>query len=448
MHDSELHQEPNNYLRGRDLLIARGIWGGLVLLTLGMFLAAIPFRFQQLVTVTSQGDPTRALLATVEAAWLASRGVSVTAYALFFLALETAFAAVFLVLGLLIFAHKSREGLGMFASLALITFGVIAPGTARVLDDGSGSILEGLVHVVQNIGWVSFTLCFFIFPDGRFVPRWTRWSLIPFVAWAAAWLVVPWANPFNWSLAWMLTGVLFLFSCGLLAQVYRYFFVSTRLQRVQTRWVVYAFGIATLGIVVFLTPSLLPETSTPGAPRVLYHLIGIPIFAFSLLLIPISINIAILRYRLWDIDILIRRTLVYGVLTATLVVVYLATIIFSQQAFRLITGQSSDLTIIISTLVIAALFHPLRRRVQDVIDRRFYRRKYDAQKVLERFAQTARDETDLERLSEQLLQVVDETMQPTHVSLWLTSPLHPSPSRRGDGGEVRNAFRNASETIN
>jgi amino acid transporter len=164
--------------------------------------------------------------------------------------------------------------------------------------------------------------------------------------------------------------------------------------------------------------------------RVLYHMIGIAIFAFSLLTIPISINIAILRYRLWDIDLLIRRTLIYGVLTVLLILIYFASIVLMLAVLgpivgkvvgdRLI-GQASSLVPTLATLAIAALFNPLRRRVQDAIDRRFYRRKYDAHQVLARFAATVRDETDLQKLSEQLLEVVDESMQPASVSLWLKS---------------------------
>ena len=413
-------QQESNILRGVDFVVARGIWLALVLIALGIFLTAIPFRYWQLITVTPQGDNPLVILAPIEAEWLAAHGISLTAYALYFLALETIFAFTYITLGLIIYLRKSREVLGLFASLALITFGVLVPGTSRVLDDGSGSILEFSLHLVQNIGWVTFTMCFFIFPDGRFVPSWTRWLLIPFVAWAAAWLTFPLANPFNWQLWLMLIGFLFLFGCGFLSQLYRYFFVSTSEQKLQTRWVLYAFGVATLGVGIFLAPGILiPETRDPGAIRVLYHMIGVATFAFSLLLIPISINIGIMRYRLWNIDIIIRRTLVYGMLTATLLCLYLFSIIVLQQVFVLFTGASNDLAIISSTLGIAALFNPLRQRIQHAIDRRFYRSKYDAQLVLARFAAKLRDQVELDTLTREVLHVVDETMQPTSISLWL-----------------------------
>ena len=139
---------------------------------------------------------------------------------------------------------------------------------------------------------------------------------------------------------------------------------------------------------------------------------------------PIAIGIAILRYRLYDIDIIINRTLVYGTLTVTLLAVYFGGVATAQLVLRTLTGQerAPQLAVVISTLVIAALFNPLRRRVQDFIDRRFYRRKYDARKTLAAFSKKLRDERDVDALNSELLSTVRETVQPEHVSLWLREP--------------------------
>ncbi len=147
----------------------------------------------------------------------------------------------------------------------------------------------------------------------------------------------------------------------------------------------------------------------------------------AMLLIPAAIGVAILRYRLWDIDVIIRKTLLYAVLTALLALVYFGVVIILQGLFSRLAGvaEGSTLAVVISTLAIAALFSPLRRRIQDGIDRRFYRKKYNAQQVLAQFAQTARDETDLDALLAELTRVVDETLQPEHVSIWLQDTKSP-----------------------
>ena len=135
--------------------------------------------------------------------------------------------------------------------------------------------------------------------------------------------------------------------------------------------------------------------------------------------IPVAVGVAILRHRLYDIDLLINRTLVYGSLTAMLIALYFGDIVVLQRVFVLLTGEKSTLAVVASTLLIAALFNPLRHSIQSIIDRRFYRRKYDARKTLEAFSVKLRDETDLEALNDKLVSVVRETMQPAYVSLWL-----------------------------
>ena len=153
--------------------------------------------------------------------------------------------------------------------------------------------------------------------------------------------------------------------------------------------------------------------------------------------IPISIGIAILRYRLYEIDTLINRTLVYGVLSAFLALVYFGGVSATEAIFRALTDQEQQpqLAVVVSTLVIAAPFNPLRRRIQSFIDRRFYRRKYDAAKTLEAFSTKLRDETDLEALKGDLVEVVRETMQPAHASLWLRTETA-SEAKRGTSGPL------------
>jgi len=199
-------------------------------------------------------------------------------------------------------------------------------------------------------------------------------------------------------------------------------------ERQQIKWFTYA-AVATVSatILAYIIPGVI-DTPT------WFERLGYALNIVTIPAIPVAIGIAILRYRLYDIDLIINRTLVYGLLTATLAVVYFGGVATTQAIFGALTGQEQQpqLAVVISTLAIAALFIPLRRRIQSFIDRSFYRRKYDARKTLEAFSVKLRDETDLEALRGDLVGVVTETMQPAHVSLW----LRPEPAvRKSEGSE-------------
>jgi hypothetical protein len=201
----------------------------------------------------------------------------------------------------------------------------------------------------------------------------------------------------------VLDGLLFVGIAGAAASVVVRFRRSRGVERQQMKWFLYTAALLLLGPVEGLLPEIVSSV-----------LLGVVLIAM-----PTAIGIAVLRYRLYGIDLVINRTLVYGPLTAMLVLVYLGGVVSLQYAFRALTGQGSQIAIVASTLAIAALFNPLRRWVQEVVDRRFYRRKYDARKTLEAFSAKLRDETDLDALNAELVGVVRETMQPVHVSLWL-----------------------------
>jgi hypothetical protein len=208
----------------------------------------------------------------------------------------------------------------------------------------------------------------------------------------------------------VLGGLLFIGVIGAVASVVVRFRRSRGAEREQMKW----FVCAVVPMLVIPIGDYVPG------------IIGSVAFAGALIALPTAIGIAVLKYRLYDIDVVINRTLVYGSLTAMLVALYFGGIVVLQRVFVILTGQQSTLAVVASTLAIAALFVPLRRRIQSFIDRRFYRRKYDARKTLETFSLKLRDETDLEALNNDLVGVVRETMQPAHVSLW----LRPDPAHR------------------
>jgi hypothetical protein len=279
--------------------------------------------------------------------------------------------------------------------------------------------------------WLIFPLLFVIlyFPTGRLPsPRW-RWLRTLGLGLVVYFVVVgallpevnapgeppPWTVPNPIGIAslefsmpvWI--ALLLTFVVGSVASLFVRFRRADPVERSQLKWLLYAGGVF---LVVYAGAGF-------GADMGGSEIFEVALF-LSILSLPVAIAVAILRYRLYDIDVVIRKTLLYAVLTALLALVYFGSVILLQQLFGALTGiEQSTLAVVISTLAIAALFTPLRRRIQDWIDRRFYRKKYDAQQVLAQFAITARDETDLDALLAELVRVVDETLQPEHVSVWL-----------------------------
>jgi len=207
---------------------------------------------------------------------------------------------------------------------------------------------------------------------------------------------------------------------GPLSQVYRYRKISNAGQRQQTKWVILALMVVFAFEVIGFIGLFFPALTAPNSPTSLVAAFTGSSIDLVMGLIPLSIAIAILRYRLWDVDLLIRRTLVYGALTATLALVFFSGVVLLQQLISGISRtQNSPVAIVISTLLIAALFTPLRNRIQRDIDRRFYRKKYDAARTLEAFSARVREDVELDQLTTHLLAVVEETMQPETAALWL-----------------------------
>jgi hypothetical protein len=407
-----------------ETTISHSSRSAVVVFTLSIFMLSLPAYFAQLQTVCVGVTCVYAYgqLTPGTAQALQNLGLSTGGYAISIFVLAIASAVVFFGVACMLFWRRSDDWMTMFVSLFLVIIGVNFSVQAQATLVTNVQMAWYWSHTVLiGLGWVSFSLLLYLFPDGRFVPRWTR-LLAVFVVASNLFLDVS-PVPISTFPPWML-GAIFLVNggSGVVAQIYRYVRVSGPVQRQQTKWVVFGFAATALVIYGRYVPLLIfPSLNTSSS---FYFLVFTYVYPVGLLLIPLTLGIAILRYRLWDIDILINRTLVYGILTALLAVVYVGLVITLQALFKGVTGQvgASPLVIVISTLAIAALFQPLRHRIQKIIDRRFYRRKYDAVRTLAAFSATLRNEVDLSQLSEQLVAVVQETMQPASVSLWLRTP--------------------------
>jgi len=357
-------------------------------------------------------QPTLASLPAFRAA-----GMSPGFYAVYTGTLEALFTLVFLLVAAVIFWRKSDTRIGLVTALCLITFGV-----NQTSADALATAIPAVaipVHLLQPLSYILLALFLYLFPDGQFIPRWTGVVLL---AWIPLFLMSSVVLPVG-----VFVPLLFIFLLiSLSVQIYRFRRVSTSMQRQQTKWVVFGILISTLGSVGILTA--VSVLGLPQSPGTWGFLVGSALFYLFSALIPLSIGGAIIRSKLWDIDILINKALVYGSLTALLAGVYAGLIIGLESLIELFIRQAAQpFVIVLSTLVIAALFQPLRRRIQALIDRRFYRRKYDAVRTVAAFSATLRNEIDLNQLREQLVAVVQETMQPSHVSLWLRPP---EPSRK------------------
>ena len=352
----------------------------------------------------------------------------------------------FAVVGALLVAKRSTNLIGWIMAAIAFMVAIFNAGGAYatyvMVTRGQPDALAVVGAWTANCYWfVMLALALFylpmLFPDGRLLSR--RWLPVAVVAGiAASGFVLPRAFmdtlPLNEAPGYeidnpigiegvgsvenlpifgvLLNGLLVIAFVGTAASVVVRFRRSRGVERLQMKWFVYVS-------VVFVGGSIL--TSVIGVATGLRWLeqFSFVLSMVALVGLPIAVGIAILRYRLYDIDVVINRTLVYGLLTLLLALMYFGGIVLLQRVFVLLTGQQSTLAVVASTLLIAALFNPLRGRIQAFIDRAFYRRKYDARKTLETFSARLRDETDLEALNSEVVGVVRETIQPAHVSVWL-----------------------------
>jgi hypothetical protein len=356
-----------------------------------------------------------------------------------FIGFICAFGA-FGIVGALIIWQRPGNTLGWVLSAVglLAAWGASADAYVDLASD------ENLLYLVSV--WISLwywfpllglTLIFtpLLFPDARLPsPRWrlVAWgaalslALVVFLAAFKERIKMPGISmdnpvgipgiedPEKSRLGTVLIGSFVLFLVLALASVVVRYLRSGGVQRQQIKWLLLATALSALMVFFEEITRIELDTEVP--------------FAISIALFPAAIAVAIFRYRLYNIDVIINRALVYGSLTAMLALVYVGGVVGLQYAFRSLTGGESQLAIVASTLAIAGLFVPLRRQIQSFIDRRFYRRKYDAAKTLEAFGARLRDETDLESLSNDLVSVVRDTVQPAHVSFWLA----PDRGKEGD----------------
>jgi hypothetical protein len=326
------------------------------------------------------------------------------------------------LVAVIIFWRKSNDLMALLVSLMLVFLEpYLMSGLSNLWLVQPG--WSYLTSALTTVGVCVCVLCFYLFPNGQFAPRWMQGvaliSLGILLCAGLADALIPSSFPYIAQVFAIVAPF-----C-LLSQAYRYWRISTPLQRQQTKWVIVGLVGTILGFLIWVV-------SLVGGWDIYLNqndALSLALNVFFAIL-PISIAFSILRYRLWDIDLILRRTLVYSLLTGLLAFIYFGSVVVLQNVFTNLTGQQSAIAIVISTLTIAALFVPLRNTVQRFIDRRFYRSNYDSAKALAAFSAAIRDETDLEVLSTKLVRVVDTTMQPETIDIWLneSTPASSNPS--------------------
>ena len=369
-------------LRGYALVLARVAWLVVTVVSIGMFAASVPQYYRTEVVTLRSLDVDNPEAVRVG---LQQLGISINVYAWWVLAVLIALVAVFAAVGTVIFWRKPDDPAALFFSLTLVTFGAIWPNSLDSLVARYPS-LDLASKAIGVWGFGSFFLLFYLFPDGRFVPRWTRW---PAAAWMLSTAVVTFFSdsPLSDERAppWFVLLQIVMFPGSMLfAQIYRYRRVSSRVQRQQTRWVMYSLLLALAGFIGTGMLGQIAGIDQPGVPAALYALGSSVTYGLAFMLVPISIGIAILRSRLWDIDIIINRTLVYAMLTTCVVGLYVLTVGYLGALFR---AEENLLFSLLATGLVAVVFQPLREWLQRGVNRLMYGHRDEPYAVISRLGQ-------------------------------------------------------------
>lgn len=372
----------------RSLVLARAAW----LLVAGVAAAILVVSLQGSTEHLLRGSPgltpSHQSLEPATLQALEQLGVGANLYLTYRFAMQLGFTLIFALIGSIIFWRRPDDWMTVFVSLTLIAFSV----TTSSIADGMTSQAPPwpwLINSLQAIGTGGWLLLFLLFPDGWWVPRWTCWLALVWVAVVFLWLLVP-TLPFNmlYGDTWLQTPVgsflvaVVVFNTGVYAQVYRYRHTASAEQRQQTKWVLFGFvATSVAGILRYLPPILFPPLTQPGLPHVLFETISLPITGGLVLWLPLGLGFAILRHRLWEIDILINRTLVYGVLSGSVVGLYVVIVGGLGVLFQ---TRGSLLISLLATGVVAVIFQPLREHLQRAANRLLWGERDDPYAVLSR----------------------------------------------------------------
>jgi signal transduction histidine kinase len=424
---------PPTTLRERWLLIARVAWVVVALLYVGVFISGIPSEFARLQTPCTDAVSCNLIphLTVQKVQELMELGLSAEFFAAYFVAIEAAFTTLSAAIGALIFWRRPDDRMALLVSLMLLTLGAAIPIPLFTLD--LSLVWTASARALSFVGAASAILFFYVFPDGRFVPRWSRWLGLASIGVLAPTLLLPysflslWRHPLlNTLLSASIVGAL------LLAQAYRYKRVSTLAQRQQTKWVVFGTVAALGGYGAFTAVDLLLQNA------LLASLLGNTAFFVLMLLIPISIAVAVLRYRLYDIDVVINRTLVYGTLTTSVAGIYILAV---GGLGLLLKSSGTLLNSLVGTAVVAIVFAPLRDRLQRGVNRLMYGERDDPYAVISRLGERLEAASEPRAMLPTIVETVAQALKLPYAAIALKEKKNPvyeeqSVEHVGEGGFV------------
>ncbi len=403
-------------LHGSWLLLARTAWVGLATLAVGLFVISLPAGFMQLHRICVPGNcPLFWQLSSHDLQALEQLGISLDLYAAYTLALAMILMLSYSVVGITIFWKKRRDGLALFLSLALITWGGVGLFADQLV--ALQPAWKTAITLVSFTSTASTLIFVYVFPDGRFVPRSLGWLVVIWIALEATYAFFPdsplsqrtwplWLSTVIWIGSWVI---------GALSQIYRYARVSTQMERQQTKWMV--FGLA-ISLCLLLVEGLVQALSSPnpntGDAHLLSLLVAQFVAALAFVLPPICIGMAILRYRLWDIDLIINRTLVYSILTTSMIGLYVLVVVGFGALFRI---QGNVLLSLLATGIIALIFQPLRQHLQQAINRLMFGERDDPYRVIASLGQRLEATLAPEEVLPTLVEVVAHSLKLPYVAI-------------------------------
>jgi len=373
-----LHSSTPVLLEGRLLTIVRATWLLIAALSVGLALASVPFYYQQLLEACVGTECAYWQLSPQEHLALQNLGISPGLYATYEITLVMTVTLAYTGAAFVIFWRRSREWVALLTALWLVTFGTTETSLALA---ESQSLLQSLFAFVDGLGWVVLLPLFLLtFPDGRFIPRWTRWLFVTYLVVASVGATLERFLPHLVNESWGQVAWFSMQLTGIGAQVYRTLRVSDSVQRQQTKW--FVFGLVLTALLLASTTAIDLANlsfSHPGLPALLDKVIEMTLVRFAFLIVPLTLGFSIVRYRLWDIDLIINRTLIWGLLSGIVIGLYVLTVGALGALFQ---ARGTLLPSIVTTGLIALLFHPLRQRVQRGVNHWMYGQRDEPYAVL------------------------------------------------------------------